>query len=90
MLCSCAGMAREKSDCCGVLPAACGSTGLDIGAKSAGPDPDSEVLPKVVEGLLQDGIDVRGYRAAPDFAGGTCDRVWFHSAATLAMWSRQA
>ncbi len=35
--------------------------GLDIRAKSVDPDPDPEVPPKVVQGLLEDGIDVRGY-----------------------------
>ena len=36
--------------------------GLDIGAKSVAPDPDPEVPPKVVQGLLEGGMDVRGYR----------------------------
>ncbi len=36
--------------------------GLDVGATSVAPDPDPEVLPKVVQGLLADRIDVRGYR----------------------------
>jgi len=36
--------------------------GLDMHATSAGPDPDREVPLKVVQGLLGDGIDVRGYR----------------------------
>ena len=36
--------------------------GLDMQAKSVGPDPDPEVPPKVVQGLFKDGIDVRAYR----------------------------
>lgn len=36
--------------------------GLDMHATSAGPDPDPEVPLKVVQGLFDDGIDVRGYR----------------------------
>lgn len=34
--------------------------GIDVRASSAGIDPDAEIPPKVVEGLLEDGIDVRG------------------------------
>lgn len=36
--------------------------GLDVRVTSVAPDPDAEVPPKVVKGLLEDGIDVRGYR----------------------------
>lgn len=36
--------------------------GQDVHATSAAPDLDPEVPPKVVQGLLADGIDVRGYR----------------------------
>jgi arsenate reductase len=33
--------------------------GLDVGVASAGTEPDAEIPPRVVEGLLGDGIDVR-------------------------------
>ncbi len=36
--------------------------GQDVHATTAAPDPDAEVPPKVVQGLLADGINVRGYR----------------------------
>jgi hypothetical protein len=36
--------------------------GIDVRATAAGIDPDPEVPPKVVKGLLEDGIDVRGRR----------------------------
>lgn len=36
--------------------------GLDVCATSAGTDPDPEIPPHVIEGLLADGIDVRGRR----------------------------
>ncbi len=36
--------------------------GLNVGPTSLGIEPDAEVPPKVVQGLLEDGIDVRGYR----------------------------
>ena len=36
-----------------------GELGLDVGATSAGIDPEPEVPPKVAEALLKDGIDVR-------------------------------
>jgi len=36
--------------------------GLDVEASSAGTEPDTELPPKVVQGLLGDRIDVRGRR----------------------------
>jgi len=36
--------------------------GVDVEASSAGTEPDTELPPKVVQGLLGDGIDVRGHR----------------------------
>jgi arsenate reductase (thioredoxin) len=36
--------------------------GADVEGSSAGTEPDAEVPPKVVQGLLGDGIDVRGRR----------------------------
>jgi len=36
--------------------------GVDVEAVSAGTEPDSEIPPKVVQGLLAGGIDVRGRR----------------------------
>ncbi len=36
--------------------------GVDARATSAGTDPDSEIPPHVIEGLLAEGIDVRGRR----------------------------
>jgi arsenate reductase (thioredoxin) len=36
--------------------------GIDVRATAAGIDPDSEIPPKVVKGLLEDGIDVGGHR----------------------------
>ena len=36
--------------------------GVKIEATSAGTEPDHEVPPKVIQGLLADGIDVRGFR----------------------------
>ena len=36
--------------------------GVDVDAVSAGTEPDAEVPPKVVHGLLAEGIDVRGRR----------------------------
>lgn len=36
--------------------------GLDVRADSAGTDPDPEIPPKVVAGLLEDGLDVRRRR----------------------------
>jgi|SRR5215831_8302329 len=36
--------------------------GMKVDAVSAGTEPDSELPPKVVQGLLGDGIDVRGRR----------------------------
>ena len=36
--------------------------GLGVDATSAGTDPDPEIPPKVVAGLLDDGLDVRGHR----------------------------
>lgn len=36
--------------------------GLDVDATSLGIEPDAEVPPRVVKGLLEDCIDVRGYR----------------------------
>ncbi len=38
---------------------------LDVRAASAGIEPDCEIPPKVVHGLLEDGIDVRGRRPRP-------------------------
>ena len=39
--------------------------GVDLEAFSAGMEPDPEVPPKVIQGLLEDGIDVRGRRPRP-------------------------
>ena len=39
--------------------------GLSLHATSAGLEPDAEIPPKVVNGLLDDGIDVRGRRPRP-------------------------
>ena len=39
-----------------------GEMGLDVGATSAGIDPEPEVPPTVAEALLKDGIDVRRHR----------------------------
>lgn len=36
--------------------------GMDVLATAAGIDPDPEIPPKVVKGLLEDGIDVRRHR----------------------------
>jgi len=36
--------------------------GMEIRATSAGLEPDAEIPPPVVQGLLKDGIDVRGRR----------------------------
>jgi protein-tyrosine-phosphatase len=36
--------------------------GVDAGVNSAGTEPDAEIPPRVVQGLLADGIDVRGQR----------------------------
>lgn len=36
--------------------------GLDVRATSAGTEPDPGIPPRVIEGLLRDGIDVRGRR----------------------------
>jgi arsenate reductase (thioredoxin) len=36
--------------------------GVDVEASSAGTEPDAELPPKVVQGLFEDGIDVRGCR----------------------------
>lgn len=38
--------------------------GLVVEATSSGPEPDPEIPPEVVAGLLADGIDVRGTRPA--------------------------
>ena len=50
-----------------VIAAAClrrlsAERGLNIRAASAGMDPEDEVPPRVVDALLSDGMDVRGYR----------------------------
>jgi protein-tyrosine-phosphatase len=39
-----------------------GERGIKVGATSAGTEADSEVPPRVVQGLLAEGIDVRGRR----------------------------
>ena len=39
-----------------------GERGLDVRATSAGTEPDLDIPPHVIEGLLRDGIDVRGRR----------------------------
>ena len=39
--------------------------GVNAYATSAGTDPDSEIPPHVIEGLLAEGIDVRGRRPRP-------------------------
>ena len=39
--------------------------GVDACATSAGTDPDSEIPPHVIEGLLAEGIDVRDRRPRP-------------------------
>jgi arsenate reductase len=39
--------------------------GLALDSASAGLEPDAEIPPKVVSGLLRDGIDVRGQRPRP-------------------------
>ena len=39
--------------------------GVDAEAISVGVEPDPEIPPKVVQGLLEDGIDVRGRRPRP-------------------------
>ena len=36
--------------------------GVEMGVASAGTDPDGEIPPHVVQGLLEDGIDVQGSR----------------------------
>lgn len=36
--------------------------GLDVRATSAGTEPDPDIPPHVINGLLEDGIDVRGRR----------------------------
>src|SRR5262245_57217461 len=36
--------------------------GVNVDAISAGTEPDAEVPPKVIQGLLADGIDIRGRR----------------------------
>ena len=36
--------------------------GVDVRATSAGTAPDAEIPPNVIQGLLEDGIDVRGLR----------------------------
>lgn len=36
--------------------------GVDVGVNSAGTEPDAEIPPRVVQGLLADGIDVRDRR----------------------------
>lgn len=38
---------------------------LDVHAAAAGLHPDPEIPPKVIQGLLEDGIDVRGRRPRP-------------------------
>lgn len=39
--------------------------GVDLEAVSGGVESDAEVPPKVIQGLLEDGIDVRGRRPRP-------------------------
>ena len=39
-----------------------GQRGLDAAVSCAGTEPDAEIPPRVVQGLLADGIDVRGRR----------------------------
>ena len=39
--------------------------GVEVGADSAATEPDAEIPPKVVQGLLADGLDVRGRRPLP-------------------------
>ena len=39
--------------------------GVDACATSAGTDPDADIPPHVIQGLLEDGIDVRGRRPRP-------------------------
>ena len=43
--------------------------GVAARATSAGVEPDPEIPPKVIDGLLQDGIDVRGRQPRPVAAG---------------------
>jgi arsenate reductase (thioredoxin) len=51
--------------------------GLDVDVRSAGTEPDAEVPSRVVQGLLGDGIDVRGFkpRAATRDALANASRV---------------
>ena len=49
--------------------------GVAVQAISAGTEPDPEIPPKVIEGLLQDGIDVRGRRPRP-VAVGELAQAW--------------
>jgi len=48
-------------------------SGCALAATTSGPEPDAEVPPNVIAGLLKRGIDVRGYRpsliSAPGLAG---------------------
>ncbi len=50
--------------------------GQDVHATSAAADPDAQVPPKVMQGLLADGIDIRGYRprrvTPEELAGASC------------------
>lgn len=39
--------------------------GLDVSVACAGTEPDAEIPPRVVQGLLADGFDVRGQRPRP-------------------------
>jgi len=39
--------------------------GMAVAASFAGTEPDAEIPPKVVQGLLADGLDVRGRRPLP-------------------------
>jgi arsenate reductase len=39
--------------------------GLDAAVACAGTEPDAEIPPRVIQGLLADGIDVRGKRPRP-------------------------
>ncbi len=49
--------------------------GLDVRATSAGTDPDPEIPLHVIEGLLADGIDVRGRRPPAPPPGGIGTRA---------------
>ena len=39
--------------------------GLDVSVECAGTEPDADIPPRVVQGLLADGFDVRGQRPRP-------------------------